>query len=301
MSTRSDAAWSDFWGADGIGPERGCLPKALQRIDAVQRRVWAEAVAPLRAGARVLDLATGDGAVLGKIRARRTDLKLTGVDSADRLPPAPKGGTLRARVAMECLPFPDGGFDLVTSQFGYEYGDRAAITREVARVLAPGGRYAFIVHHAGGPIVAHNQARRTGLGWAVDDSGLLAQAKALARARALAPLPTPQRFHDAPAEARRLYPAQNVAEEFTTAILQTLELGRSHPPAAQQDALAQLEAKGRHEMARIDALSAAACGPDDIEAIQQHLTAAGLAPAPATLLHEEGVTLPFGWLLTGHA
>lgn len=301
MSTRSEAAWSDFWGAGGGGPESGCLPKGLQRIDAVQRRVWADAAAPLAPGARVLDLATGDGAVLGKIRASRTDLKLTGVDSATRLPPAPKGTTLRPRVAMEALPFLDGSVDLVTSQFGYEYGDRAAIAREVARVLAPGGRYAFIVHHADGPIVAHNQARRAGLGWAVVQSGLLAQAKALVRARLLTPLPTPQRFRDAPAEARRLYPAQNVAEEFTTAILLTLELGRSHPPAAQSEALAQLESKGRNEMARIDALAAAACGEADVEAIREHLTKAGLAPSPAALLHEPGSAAPFAWLLSGHA
>lgn len=299
MSTRSEAAWSDFWGAGGSGPESGCLPQALRRIDAVQRRVWAEAVAPLKAGARVLDLATGDGAVLGKIRARRTDLKLTGVDSAARLPPAPRGATLRAGVAMEVLPFRNGSFELVTSQFGYEYGDRAAIAREVARVLTPGGRYAFIIHHAAGPILAHNQARRAGLGWAVVDSGLLAQAKALVRARRLASLPTPQRFRDALVEARRRYPAQTVAAEFTTAILHTLELGRGHPPEAQLETLAELESKARHEISRIDALAAAACSEQDIQAIRTHLGAAGLTSDHWSLLPEGERAAPFAWLLSG--
>jgi SAM-dependent methyltransferase len=299
MSTRSEAAWSDFWTGGGAGPESGCLPKGLARIDAVQRQVWAEIAAPLRKGGRVLDLATGDGAVLGKIRSSRTDLKLTGVDSAARLPPGPKGAVLQAGIAMERLPFPDRSFDLVTSQFGYEYGDRAAIAREVARVLAPAGRLAFIVHHADGPILAHNLARRAGLGWAVVDSGLLAQAKALVRARALAPLPTPPRFRQAPAEARRLYPGQSVAEEFVTAVLQSLELGRAHPTLAQLEALDELEARGRNEMARIDALAGAACTQADIEAIEQVLQAAGLTLEPRRELRETGGSVPFAWLLTG--
>lgn len=297
--TRSEAAWSDFWSSGGAGPESGCLPKALDRIDAVQRRVWAEAAAPLRPGARVLDLATGDGAVLGKIRASRSDLKLIGVDSAARLPAGPKGVTLRAGVPMEKLPFPDRSFDLVTSQFGFEYGDRSAVAREISRVLAPAGGYALIVHHAAGPILAHNLARRGGLAWAVVDSGLLAQARALVRGRMVAPLPTPARFRDAPAEARKLFPGQGVAQEFTMAVLQTLELGRASPPALSLEALDELERKGRNELARIAALAGAACSPADIEMIECAFRAAGLVPEPRSELFEQGGEAPFAWRLTG--
>jgi SAM-dependent methyltransferase len=299
MSTGSKIAWSDFWQAGGAGPESGCLPKALRQIDAVQRRVWAEVAASLRPGARVLDLATGDGAVLGKIRASRTDLKLIGVDSAQALPRAPKTITLRAGVAMEKLPFPDAGFDLVSSQFGFEYGDRAAVSREVARMLRAGGRYVFIVHHAAGPILGHNQARRAGLGWAVVESKLLRQAHALVAARRISRLPTPASFGEAPAMARRLFPGQTVAEEFVTAIHQTLELGRFHPPDAQRETLLMLEQRGRNEMARIDALSAAACTAADIEAIEKLLRGAGLFTQTGSELYEPDNPLPFAWLLRG--
>jgi SAM-dependent methyltransferase len=299
MSTRSEAAWSDFWGAGGAGPESGCLPKALQRIDAVQRRVWAQAATPLRPRARVLDLATGDGAVLGKIRAHRSDLKLIGVDSAERLPPGPRGVTLKPRVPMEALPFAGGSFDLVTSQFGFEYGDQPAIAREIARVLVQGGQYCLVVHHADGPIVAHNRARRGGLGWAVEGSGLLTQAKALAQARQSVALPTPQRFATAPLEARQRFPGQAVAEEFVTAILQTLELGRGHPGVAQLAALDDLERRGRNEMARIDALQAAACSAEDIDAIIDLFEAEGLQAQAPHLLRETDSHPPFAWRLTG--
>jgi hypothetical protein len=166
-------------------------------------------------------------------------------------------------------------------------------------VLRPGGRYAFIVHHASGPIVAHNRARRSGLGWAVVDSGLLARAEALARARLISPLPTPIHFREGPAEARRRFPGQSVAEEFATAILHTLELGRTRPSSETLEALEELKQRGRNEMARIDALCAAACSPHDISKISARLESVGLLSDQAAELHEEDSRTAFAWLLQG--
>ncbi len=297
--TRSEAAWSAFWQAGGAGPESGCLPNALRQIDAVQREVWTAAVQKLPRNARVLDLATGDGAVLGKIRRVRPDLKLMGVDSAKRLPPAPKGVHLRAGVPMERLPFPNGHFELITSQFGFEYGDVPAISAEVARVLRPGGRFQFMVHHAGGPIVGHNEKRRAGLAWALQESGVLQRARALVHSRMYAPIPTPPSFRATAAEARRLFPGQPVAEEFCLAILQTLELGRTSPPAESAEVLHTLESRASNELQRVDALRGAACGPEEITQIVQHLRAAGLEPEEPGLLRETGSHKPFAWLVSG--
>lgn len=299
MSTRSEAAWADFWKAGGVGPESGCLPSGLHQIDAVQRQVWQEVASTLPRGARVLDLATGDGAVLGKLREGRTDLKLIGVDSSSVLPTRLKGAELRAGVPMEKLPFAPGSFDLVTSQFGFEYGDTAAIVREVNRVLKPAGRFAFITHHAGGPIVAHNDQRHGGLAWAVRDSGLLEKAEALARARALTDLPTPELFRNAPAEVGRRFPGQTVGAEFATAILHTLDMGRRRPPRETLEVLATLRAKAGNELARIEALKAAARTERQITALLGELEAAGLRTEPARLLHESSRHAPFAWLIAG--
>ncbi len=297
--TRSEAAWSAFWETGGAGPESGCLPKALQQIDAVQRAVWTAAVQKVPRGARVLDLATGDGAVLGKIRRARPDLKLIGVDSARRLPAGPKGVHLRAGVPMERLPFPNGHFDLVTSQFGLEYGNVPAVSAEVARTLKPAGRFQFIVHHADGPIVAHNDKRRAGLAWALQESGIVQRARALVKSRAIAPLPTPASFRAAAAEARSRFPSQSVAEEFCLAVLQTLELGRAAPPAQSIEVLNTLESRATNELQRIDALRRAACGPGAISDIMGHLRAAGLAVEAPSLLRDTGCAQPFAWLLSG--
>jgi ubiquinone/menaquinone biosynthesis C-methylase UbiE len=44
------------------------------------------------------------------------------------------------------IPFDSWSFDLVTSQFGVEYAGRAAFV-EAARLVAPGGQLALLVHH----------------------------------------------------------------------------------------------------------------------------------------------------------
>jgi SAM-dependent methyltransferase len=297
--TDNRKAWADFW-AQKSG-ERGpaCLPNALQEIDAAQRETWHAFARDLAPGVRLLDLATGDGAVLKKIREARTDLVLTGVDSAPTLPPAPPGMTLRAGVSMEALPFEDGAFDAVVSQFGYEYGDTAAIAPEAARLLAPGGRLGLLIHRRDGPIVAHNLPRRDALRWALAPGGYLAKARGLVAARRIAAIPTPPAFRTAPEEAQRLFPGQSVGHEFLTAILHTLEMGRGKPPEESLEVFATLESKASNEIARIETLERAACDADRIALISDELRAAGLDMRPPAEVAERSTGRAFAWFLAG--
>jgi SAM-dependent methyltransferase len=299
VSSRSEGVWSDFWAQGGAGPASGCLPHALRQIDDVQKRVWAAVVRPLARGARVLDLATGDGAVLGKIQSDRRDLKLVGVDSAASLPAKLKGAQIKAGVAMERLPFPGGSFDLVTSQFGIEYGDVAATSREVARVLRPGGRFAFLIHHAGGPIVAHNAPRREALEAVIEQSDLLARARGLVTARAIGPLPTPASFAAFVHELGARFPRQPVAAEFAAAVLQTLELSRGKSVAEALDTLSELERRGHNDIGRTRALMAAARDADGIAALQEVLNSGGLSSEQPQLVQEASGVQPFAWLVSG--
>lgn len=296
MTRSSRDAWTDFWTADG-GRSGGCLADVTPAIEAVQRQQWEAAAGPLPRGARVLDLASGDGVVLGHIRRVRPDLKLTGVDSAERLPPAPKGVTLRGGIQMESLPFGDGQFQLVTSQFGFEYGDVAQAAKELRRVLAQGERFHFIVHHRDSAIVAHNLARRDALRWAARDSGYLSKAAAFATARKTAAfLPTPAYFRQAPREVSRLFPTQPVAAEFVLAIFQTLEGGRYRSPVETIEVLGDLDRRASGELARLDELDSAARDQVGIGGIARSLTAAGL-DAETAPLNEQGTERPFAWLV----
>src|SRR6267378_4129117 len=91
----------------------------------------------------VLDVATGTGLVARAI-AERYGCEVVGLDrSADMLSAAAAGDGhipfVRARA--ECLPFPDASFDHLTFTYLLRYvDDPAAVMRELARVVRPGGR-----------------------------------------------------------------------------------------------------------------------------------------------------------------
>lgn len=256
----SAAAWGAYWAG---GRATACLPGAPPEVEAWLAEGWRRFAAGLPAGARLLDLATGAGAVLAVIGRARRDLGLLGVDSA----PLPAGagagrGDLRGGIDCAALPLADGTFAAVTSQFGVEYAGPRALT-EAARVLAPGGRLRFVVHHADSRAVAHNRARHAAIA-ALIDAGLFRLARqAVVRAEDPA-------LGRAVAAARSRHAAQSVSGELPAALSQALA---GPAPLA---AIAALEARAGHERARLAALQAAAKDSDGIAAMADALQAAGL-------------------------
>ena len=91
----------------------------------------------------VLDVATGTGLVARAI-AERYGCEVVGLDrSADMLSAAAarNGHIPLVRGRAESLPFPDGSFDHLTFTYLMRYvDDPAAVMRELARVVRPGGR-----------------------------------------------------------------------------------------------------------------------------------------------------------------
>ncbi len=130
---------------------------------------WLGRFMGLAEGSRVLDIATGNGAVLS-LAARAAEhagrtFALTGIDAADIRPlrylRCPPPGLREARflggVVAENLPLPDAAFDVVTSQYGLEYTDLAKSLAEVVRVLVPGGRLLWLAHTEDSLVVQQNR------------------------------------------------------------------------------------------------------------------------------------------------
>jgi SAM-dependent methyltransferase len=103
--------------------------------------------AGVEAGTRVLDVATGPG--YAAAAAARRDARVTGVDFSpamvERARRRVPGATFREGDA-EDLPFDDASFDAVVMNFGLLHLARPErAVDEAARVLRPGGRFAFTV------------------------------------------------------------------------------------------------------------------------------------------------------------
>lgn len=178
-------AWTLFWSEQG--EESRCLarsPELCERLDGY----WARFASRLKLSGRVIDLGCGSGAV-GRALRRAAPLIVTGVDIA-RVPPVRDAGLeLLSSVSMESLPFPDAFFGAAVSQFGYEYADPEAASAEVARVLAPGAPFSFLIHHPDGPIVGamrrHRRAIEGLCGLRVQDAFFSGNENALAERIAL--------------------------------------------------------------------------------------------------------------------
>src|SRR5689334_1011113 len=105
--------------------------------------------AGIRAGAQVLDVACGTGVVA--LTAARAGAKVQGIDLTPELVARARENASLMRLEVpfqegdvESLPFADGAFDVVVSQFGHMFAPRPEVAiAEMLRVLKPGGTIAF--------------------------------------------------------------------------------------------------------------------------------------------------------------
>ena len=134
-------AWAYAWMARG---------PMFRRI---YRRLAADLAAGLPLSARLLDVGTGPGYLLGHVARARPDLSLFGLDLDYRMirrgrkgesassPPGPRHFLVADALA---LPFAAGVFHQALATFSlHNWPEPAAGVREIMRVLRPGGR-AFI-------------------------------------------------------------------------------------------------------------------------------------------------------------
>ncbi len=285
-------AWDAFWQeqARGTATQRGCLPRG-QGLDSVLSAVWRHYAATLPPGAHVIDIATGDGRVMGWMLSERGDLKLEGVDLVERLPDPPAGTSVQGGIAMEELPYADSAFAAAVSQFGFEYGDITRAASELARVLAPGGSIALVTHREGGPIRAQNARRRREIEWAITERELPSLARQAIGLRPGEPLPAELAL--APKLGRELFGARSAAWEIAEALRMTLDLGRTDDPVTIAALVEQIEDKARGEIGRIDALTAACERIADEDEFLRALAAAGLAQRERRPVRDRQGAAPF--------
>lgn len=173
------AVWSRYW---SHGISHSCGGSYGSRYEGAIAQFWITRFRALPAGARVLDIATGNGAVPQILFASAA--ATVACDAIDLAQPEPQWlATLapekrrqirfHGQQAAEGLPFPDASVDLVTSQYGLEYTDLTRSVPEIRRVLRPGGRVCLITHHADSRPVSLARTELGHLAWLQEASGLL--------------------------------------------------------------------------------------------------------------------------------
>lgn len=156
------AAWDSFWKYDRLS-SFNAMPGAPNYAAPVADG-WRTFFGSLDDGARVLDLATGNGAIAViavecGLAAGKT-FTVSGADLADVCPTnfvtrnlaELAQVTFFPKTACERLPLANGCIDAAVSQYGIEYSDLTRSIPEAVRVLAPGGRLRFAIHAAEGVV-----------------------------------------------------------------------------------------------------------------------------------------------------
>ncbi len=109
---------------------------------------WREVFRSARPGSRVLEIGCGSGQVSLWAAEAKPGLKILATDLHNRCADALRHPDIRfqGHVRAEQLPFPPGAFELVVSNFAFEYADLPPACRELGRVLTPGGGAVLVMH-----------------------------------------------------------------------------------------------------------------------------------------------------------
>lgn len=174
--------WGNYWQGRAASEAGAALVGAGVENDAQIAAFWDDILSGLPKNTRVLDLACGAGSVLRRAKACGLSA-LTGVDiSSDAIV------TLKAAfpdvtgisAPADNTGLAEASFDIVASQFGFEYADVLAASAEAARLTAQGGQFAALAHMKGGAIEKEVGAQLSDAR-AIIDTGFIPLAKDLFR------------------------------------------------------------------------------------------------------------------------
>lgn len=321
--------WAQFWARGSLTTFEGHF---RDNYDAEILDFWWQEFSRLADGAVVVDLATGNGAVpllaARYAREQGKHFSITGVDNAvidiDRVRAArPEleqdlaAVSLVGGTPLEQTGLAEASADLVTSQYGFEYGDTAAGSREAARILRPGGRLAMILHHQDSAILAQAREGLRQVALCLEEEAFVRLAQRMVKLfRALPPgtgdgglnwspgaLKLRDELHAAGVRLQRYAQQPEVRaldsgfiEFLLPTVMQLVERSRTLEPGVINTAWTDIEREAESYRLRMADLVSAACDEADMARIGEQLAAAGFSGIVLEPFSYKGSTL-LGWSL----
>ncbi|MQP75662.1 methyltransferase domain-containing protein [Stenotrophomonas sp. MYb238] len=304
----SDLHWTALWQA---GVLHSCNSAIQGNYDGQIREFWKSRFQMLHPGQQVVDLGTGNGALLLLAKTTTPGLILHGIDSARIDPAKVMGGEkydydgicFHAGCQMSSLPFGDGSTDLVTSQYAFEYAPMQPALAETLRILDPvSGRIAMVLHSEDSEISRMTARQLQGLDLLFADLDIFGKARQLA---------TALRSHPNGAEQ-----ARTKFNSSASLLMQELSSGTHAPivekayallhgalaqlarsPTTTLDMLDRAETHLRHERRRLEDMQKAAYDQGQLQALAGKLQATGMKVQTGEL-RQDGTTM--GWTLVAH-
>jgi SAM-dependent methyltransferase len=316
-------AWSRYWAR---GAPHSCVGTYGDRYGGAIAAFWKDVFADLPAVARVLDVATGNGALPRLLldNCSQPGVTCDAVDIATvQLPwlasaaPAERNRVrLHDGVDAGALPFADHTFDLAVSQYGLEYTDLESSVPELLRVLTPGGAVALVLHHAQGRPATLAAIEIDHIRWLTAEGGWFdataAMIEPMARASTFGGRASLQGDARAAAARERFNRAQNdlsarglgqdgadVLFEVREAAMAVFALAGREGFEAADAALAGLREELAAAATRLADLRAHALTGEQAQALGERLERALSAAMTLDELREEGRHL-MGWMLRTH-
>ncbi len=158
MENNMSEHWSEYW---SHGHMTSFSEEFKNNYEGELLNIWKPFIQQIKNGEKMLDICTGNGALLliADEQINNTfSVKLVGVDFADVLPVLErKRIQILPNINIHKLPFANQSIDYVTSQFGIEYSDIKTSLKEVSRVLKPGAKLQFVMHHKDSLIIKLNK------------------------------------------------------------------------------------------------------------------------------------------------
>ena len=311
MATAANQGWRDYWKSDRPA---SCVPDNEATAKEIAA-YWIDMFAELPDGSRALDIATGNGIVLAHAvtaagQCGKT-FELTGVDLAEieprqflsEFPAGFEHVHFVGNTAAEDLPFGDGEFDVVVSQYGLEYAELEKALAEIERVLVPGGRLVWLAHSEESEVVQQNRHQGAQVEYLLAPRGPVdAMEKFIARISKGKSLSYAGRRLQAAlvdAEAyRREHPPANIVTEVCTVIAETANRWQAYRPSDLANMLSDSRQRLIRHRQRINDLVNAVISPDRLQRVEQHLQAGCWSDTSIETLRAGVGRLPIGRLIT---